>query len=117
MNIKESIQIRKSVRKYKDTYVENNILKEIQMDLEKNTSKFGTSRVRFEILTAEDETKVAKLGFLWGAGKINAPYCIIGIYENDQGMQELGFALEPEVLKLTSAGYGTCWLGTFDRKA
>lgn len=108
MNIKESIQVRKSVRKYKDTYVESNILKEIQKDLENYTSKFGTSRVRFEILTAEDETKVAKLGFLWGAGKINAAYCIIGICENDQGMQELGFALEQEVLKLTSAGYGTC---------
>lgn len=117
MNIKESIQIRKSVRRYKDTCVESNILKEIQKDLEKYTSKFGTSRVRFEILTAEDETEVAKLGFLWGVGKINAPYCIIGICDNDQGMQELGFALEPEVLKLTSAGYGTCWLGTFDRKA
>lgn len=117
MGIKESIQIRKSVRRYKDICVESNVIIEMQKDLEKYTSKFGTSRVRFEILTAKDETEVAKLGFLWGVGKINAPNCIIGIYEDDQGLQELGFALEPEVLKLTSAGYGTCWLGTFDRKA
>jgi nitroreductase len=72
--------------------------------------------VRFEVLTPEDEAEAAKLGFLFGLGKINAPYCIIGICDNDLGMQELGFALEQEVLKLTSAGYGTCWFGTFDRK-
>ncbi|MDO9490931.1 MAG: nitroreductase family protein [Acetobacterium sp.] len=117
MSLRESIQTRKSVRRYKDTCVERNIVIEVKNDLQNYTSKFGTSRVRFEVLTAEDETEVAKLGFLWGVGKINAPYCIIGICEDDQGMQELGFALEPEVLKLTSAGYGTCWLGTFDRKA
>jgi nitroreductase len=116
MNIKESIQIRKSMRRYKDTCVDSEILKEIQSDMEKYNPEFGTSRVRFKILMPEDETEVAKLGFLWGVGKINAPYCIIGICDNDQGMQELGFALEPEVLKLTLAGYGTCWLGTFDRR-
>ncbi|PKM68640.1 MAG: hypothetical protein CVU95_03295 [Firmicutes bacterium HGW-Firmicutes-2] len=116
MDIIESMLKRKSVRKYKDTLVESNILIEIQKNLEKYIPKFGNSRVRFEVLMTKDDTEDVKLGFLWGVGKINAPYCIIGICEDDLGMQELGFALEPEVLKLTYAGYGTCWLGTYDRK-
>lgn len=31
-----------------------------------------------------------------------------------EGMLEIGFALEQEVLKITEAGFGTCWLGTYD---
>lgn len=117
MGVIESIKSRKSVRRYQDIYLDSEILKGIKNDLENYIPKFGESKIRFQILKAEDEIEAAKLGFLWGIGKINAPHCIVGICQDDEGMQEIGFALEQEVLKLTSAGYGTCWLGTFDREA
>lgn len=117
MNINEVIQKRKSVRKYEKTNVNQDVLSEIEKDLDNYVPVFSSSKVRFEIIRNEEMTQNVKLGFLFGIGKIDAPCCIVGIYEDNQkGNQEIGFALEQEVLKLTQLGYGTCWLKTFDKE-
>lgn len=118
MNATMAIKARKSTRKYKDSNVNKELMAQVKQDLEEFAPIFSKAKVRFEILNSLKETKNAKLGFLWGIGKINAPCCIVGICEDmDEGMKEIGFALEQEVLKITEAGYGTCWLGTFNAKA
>lgn len=115
MNIKNAIISRKSVRKYSDEAVDKLMLNRIQQSLNNYIPLFSETKVRFQVIDSCEQTKKAKIGFLFG--KINAPCCIVGICEDDKkGMLELGFAIEQEVLKLTDEGYGTCWLGTFNRE-
>ena len=116
MNVQGAIKTRKSVRKYTSEKVDVQFLQQIQVDLDNYTPTFSDTKVRFQITNNYDDTQKTKIGFLHGLGKINAPCCIVGICGDDnQGMLELGFALEQTVLKLTDAGYATCWLGTFDK--
>ncbi len=115
MNLKETITKRKSVRKYADTPVSQDLIDSIQKDLSNYTCIFSDSKVRFEVISNLKEEKDVSLGTLWGLLKINSPCCILGIYEvSSQGMLDLGFALEQQVLKITAAGYGSCWFGNFN---
>lgn len=63
----------------------------------------------------DDEAKrIGTYGFIK-----NAPSFIIGTVPNTkEAIIDYGYIFEHLILKLTKAGYGTCWLaGTFDRKA
>lgn len=117
MNVLAAIEVRKSVRKYKNEKIDPHTLEQLQSDLDRYTPVFSHAKTRFRVINNYEETQKAKIGFLYGLGKINAPCCIAGICKNNEGMLEIGFALEQEVLKLTDMGYATCWLGTFDRQA
>lgn len=117
MNVEKVIRARKSVRKYENAEVDQELINLIKQELKQYVPVFHDTKVRFEVIDHVSMMKNSKLGFLWGLGKINAPCCIVGIYEaKEEGMLELGFALEQEVLKITENGYGTCWLGTFNRE-
>ncbi|HEX3022531.1 MAG TPA: nitroreductase family protein [Lachnospiraceae bacterium] len=117
MSIKEAMQVRKSVRKYEKVNVNDDLINRVKKDLDEYTNVIYDTKIRFVVLRDMDQAKNTKLGFLWGLGKIDAPCCIVGIYEDKaKGMAEIGFALEREVLKITEAGYGSCWLGTFNEK-
>lgn len=117
MNAIMAMKARKSIRKYKEDSVPKELLKQVKSDLQEYVTVVSEAKIRFEIIDSLEQMKSAKLGFLWGIGKINAPCCIVGICEDmHEGMTEIGFALEQEVLKITEAGYGTCWLATFNDK-
>lgn len=117
MNVEKVIRTRKSVRKYENAEINQELMNLIKQDLKQYVPVFHDTKVRFEVIDNVNRMKNSKLGFLWGLGKINAPCCIVGIYEDkEEGMLELGFALEQEVLKITENGYGTCWLGTFNKE-
>lgn len=114
--INEVINNRKSVRKYKPNSVEEGILTTLHTNLNnyKCIQEKHNGEVRFQILETNNESA---LGFLFGLGKINAPYCIAGIVTKKEQELEVGFALEKQALYLTEQGLGTCWLGTFNKKA
>lgn len=113
--INDVICNRKSVRKYNSECVTEEILNTLQSNLDdyKCIQVQNQGEVRFQVLETDKESG---LGFLFGLGKINAPYCIAGIVTRKEQELEVGFALEQQVLYLTEQGLGTCWLGTFDKK-
>lgn len=48
--------------------------------------------------------------------KINAPACIVAIGDKRGDVYtNIGFVLQQVVLRLTENGFGTCWLGTFNK--
>ncbi len=113
--INEVIEQRHSVRKYRQDKVDDAILNKLRSNLDTYVSMGESSQgqARFQII---ENAKDSGLGFLWGLGRINAPYCIASIVSTKEQELEVGFALEQQVLYLTEQGIGTCWLGTFDRK-
>ena len=114
MNNLEAMEQRKSVRSYSNEEVEQSIIRHLEDSLAKSRSSMAKGNVRFEVITGY--SKEAKTGFLYGLGKINTPAMIVGIYEEEEDLVEIGFCLEKEVLFLVKEGYGTCFLGTYDEK-
>lgn len=115
MNLLEAMEQRKSVRSYSMEEVEERILTQLKDSLTQSSNFAEKSGARFEVLTGY--SKEAKTGFLFGIGKIKAPGMIVGIYEKEEELIEIGFRLEQEVLFLVREGYGSCFLGTFDESA
>lgn len=114
MNIIEAMEQRKSVRSYKNEEVEEKVISQLKESLGKTAGSLVKGNVRYEVVTGF--CKEAKTGFLYGMAKINAPAMIVGIYEEEEDLIEIGFRLEKEVLELTMKGYGTCFLGTYDEE-
>lgn len=112
MNILEAMEQRKSVRSYSKEAVEERVITHVKDFLSQSVSTIAKGNVRFEVLTGY--SKEAKTGFLFGLGKIDAPAMIVGIYEEEEDLVEIGFCLEKEALYLVKEGYGTCFLGTYD---
>ncbi|MBP9996875.1 MAG: hypothetical protein KBT19_06315 [Lachnospiraceae bacterium] len=112
MNILEAMEQRKSVRSYRKEEVEERIITQLRDSLSQSRSSMAKDNIRFEVITGY--SKEAKTGFLYGIGKIHAPAMIVGIYEEEEDLVEIGFCLEKEVLYLVKEGYGTCFLGTYD---
>lgn len=117
MNYVKAMEERKSVRNYEDAEVEEAVVKTLEASLSRKRPGISSGSIRFSILTAREAVKEARTGFLYGIGKINAPAIIVGICEKPEDQLEIGFLLEREVLYLTEKGYGTCFLGTFQREA
>ena len=115
MNIIEAMEKRKSVRSYSKEAVEKTVIEHLRESLNKNGSSLVKGNVRYEVITGY--SKEAKTGFLFGIGRINAPAMIVGIYEEEEDLIEIGFCLEREVLYLVNEGYGACFLGTYDENA
>lgn len=114
MNIVDAIEQRKSVRSYSKEEVEESVIAYLKASLAVSSSSVLKGSVRYEVVTGY--SKEAKTGFLYGIGKINAPAMIVGIYEEEEDLVEIGYCLEKEVLYLVREGYGTCFLGTYDEK-
>lgn len=114
MNNLEAMEQRKSVRSYINEEVEQSVIRHLEDSLSESHSSMAKGNVRFEVITGY--SKEAKTGFLYGLGRINAPAMIVGIYEEEEDLVEIGFCLEKEVLFLVKEGYGTCFLATYDEK-
>lgn len=115
----ETIQERISVRSYSDRPLEENILQKIEEDMESlGSGPFGTTP-RFKILDLEplgkkEMKRFGTYGFIKGARL----YILGAVKDNPGAMEDLGYCMEKVILKATSLGLGTCWLGgTFKRAA
>lgn len=109
----ESIRKRKSVRKYSDKPISEDILNEIREDISHKDYIFRKCNYRFELIDYKNSG--AQKGFLFGIGKIEAPNCIVAIGDTSkESILNIGFYLEKEAIKLTSMGIATCWSKTYD---
>ena len=114
MGISQTIMQRKSVRKYSTKSLSVAILKEIEAYIDKvNQQNKGIFRM---MLLDGTMAKEGKMGTLFGMVRLNAPYGIVLIGQQDQAARA-GYEGEKIVLELTKKGLGTCWLGTYSKEA
>lgn len=118
-NVFEAVKRRSSVRSYAERPVEEALRQNLDNFMKTvGSGPFGTAP-RFKLLDLEpldkDELKrLGTYGFIKGARLY-----ILGAVEDRPGaLEDLGYCLESVILKATSLGLGTCWLGgTFKRAA
>ena len=117
MTIIETIKIRKSCRTYSDRTIEPGKLADLKQFLTSNTKTPFGSKVRFSLMDF-NQMESDKLKNLTTYGVIKgARQFIVGAAENNlKAMEDFGYCMEKNILKATSMGLGTCWLGgTFKR--
>lgn len=113
----DGIYKRKSIRKYSPEELPLGIIEEV-IDMSKNLEKLYKD-IDFEVHVVEDGLKIQKIssGIIGSYGKIKAPHYLVVTSEEKEGyLENIGFALESIVLRLTDLGIGTCWIGGFINK-
>lgn len=117
MNLYEAIFYRKSIRKYKPVALSRETLNNIEALISKTKRLYEEINMKIHIV--EDGTKIQEIskGIVGSYGKILAPHYLVITSEEKEGFQEnIGYTLEQVVLKLTTMGIGTCWIGGFIKK-
>lgn len=117
--ITDIIQQRYSCRKYQTEPIDKNLQEEFQNYLDTLTKgPFGTPiRLKLTAATQEDNAALRGLG-TYGFIKNATGFIIGAAEETDQMPEDYGYVVELAVLKATSLGLGTCWLGgTFTKSA
>jgi hypothetical protein len=117
MSIIETIKERISCRTYSDRPIEPDKAETLKTFLKENTiSPFG-SEIRFQLLDFTEpgmgETRMrGTYGVIKGARQFMAG----AVRNRPKAMEDYGYCMEKNILKATSLGLGTCWLGgTFNR--
>lgn len=106
----DSIDRRKSVRNYKNTFLEARKISEILRILEEEQKGPSGNIIKFEFIAEnldEDIRKIVTYGFL--SGRYGA---IVGwVDEEKYSYIDYGYLMEKIALRLVDIGIGTCWLG------
>jgi len=118
-NAFEAIKERISVRSYSSRPVEETLRRDLEDYIETlGSGPFGITP-RFKILALEplDKKEMRGLG-TYGFIKGARLYLLGAVKDAPGAMEDLGYCMEKIILKATSLGLGTCWLGgTFKRAA
>lgn len=117
MNLFETIYRRKSIRKYAGKSLPAEKLQEIKAIADGASKLYANIDMRVHIV--EDGEKIQEImsGIIGSYGKVRAPhYLVITSEEKDGYLENVGFAVEEIVLKLTALGIGTCWIGGHVKK-
>ena len=107
MEIYDAIFFRKSTRKYSNKRVKDNLLNEV---------KSACSQITYLNKYLNIKAHVVDRGYLVQFllkkhCKVKAPhYIIVTSNHGNDYLQNIGFAMEEVVLKLTTLGLATCWL-------
>ncbi len=113
----EAIKERISIRNYSNRPLSKTLQADIENYLENiGHGPFGT-KPRFQLLDLEplDKKELRSLG-TYGFIKGARLYILSSIADKPGSLEDLGYCLEKIILKATSLGLGTCWLGgTFKR--
>lgn len=107
MNLYEAIYNRKSVRKYTDDRIPEELLNKIQSFAKKAAALNDQIRVETQIIDCTQ--KKPELKGLW---KVEAPYYLLFYSEPLKGCERnAGFILEQVILYMVTKGIGSCYLG------
>ncbi len=119
-NLYEQITKRKSVRKYTDKVLSNEVKELIHQAIDELTLYNGEQcTLRFNIMNYDEFVTDKKLNFITKKMIIKSPY-YISIYRNNtkDAYIHAGYCGEELVLRLKELGLDTCWVGAanvFDR--
>ena len=117
MTMIEAIRTRKSCRTYDERVIEPEKSDELKQFLASQIKTPFGSTVRFHLIDC-GEMEIGELKNLTTYGVIRgARQFIVGaVVKQTRAMEDYGYCLERMILKATSLGLGTCWLGgTFKR--
>ncbi|KNF07784.1 nitroreductase [Gottschalkia purinilytica] len=112
MNLFDAIYLRKSIRKYNPQKLSKDLL--IEIENLANSSNVLYEEIDMKVHLVEDGEKIQKIikGIIGSYGKIIAPhYLVVTSEEKDGHLENVGFAIEEVILKLTTMGIATCWIG------
>lgn len=107
----EAIFKRKSVRKYQEEPITVAELEEVYELISRHPKLYN---IDMELHLVEDGSQFLDLlkGVIGSYGKIIAPHYLIATSEIKEGyLENVGYALEYIVLKMTEMGLGTCYIG------
>ncbi len=113
------IKKRTSVRNYDRQEIGTSVLEEINNYCTALNRGPFNNEVRMKLLDLGqlDRQELKNLG-TYGIIKGARYYILAAIRETDTALEDLGYCLENVIIKATSLGLGTCWLGgTFKRTA
>ena len=107
MELYDAIFYRKSTRKYSNKKVKESLLEEVKNACSQITYLNKDLNIKAHVV---DRGHLVQ--FLMGKNcKVKAPHYIIITSNNGEDyLQNIGFAMEEVVLKLTTLGLATCWL-------
>jgi nitroreductase len=125
MKVMDAIRTRRSVRKYLNKPIPNEVMREMEDALRLAPSACNFQPWRFILVTDADlRQKVARAanGQMWMA---DAPVTIVGIGFPDMAYKKMGgsrtaididlaIAIDHLTLAAVAQGLGTCWIGAFD---
>lgn len=106
------IRRRKSIRSYLDTPIEENKKEILNKFIADNVvGPFGT-KSRFVFITSTEQGKESLKGLITYGMIKNPAGFIIGAVENSaHNLEDYGYLMEKNILKVTDMNLGTCWLG------
>ncbi len=108
----EAIQVRHSVRKYRDKAIEADVAKQISDKVAEVNAESG---LHFQFLN--DEGGAYSNLFLKFSGLDSAPASIACVGPDSADLEEkVGYYGEKLVLFLQTLGLNTCWVGSFNKK-
>jgi nitroreductase len=125
MDVFEAIMKRKSIRKYKNTEVEDEKLKKILKSAQIAPSAANRQEWKF-IVVKSKETRDSLVDAAYGQKFVGeAPVTIVACSTESERVMpcgqhaytvDLSIAMSFMILEATELDLGTCWLGAFDEK-
>lgn len=112
MSLYEAIFHRRSIRQYPESHLSEEKLSEIGELITERPRLYPN--ISSDVVLVENGGKLQKKisGIISDYGKVRAPhYLIASSNEEDGHLADIGYSLEYVVLRLTSMGIGTCWIG------
>ncbi len=112
MELFDAICKRKSIRKYSSERLPEARLSEIENIIKATDRLYNNIDLNIQLVKDSERMQRTMKGIIGNFGKILAPhYLIITSEAKDGYLENAGFAVEGIVLKLTSMGIATCWMG------
>lgn len=120
MDIREAIYKRRSVRKFQEKQVDDNIIKSLLEDAMAAPSACNKQPWEFYVIRNKEKQDLIKSKIMFS--NFNSPIMIVVCgnnelsltkYNNDFWIQDCSAAIENILLSAVSFGLGTCWCGLY----
>lgn len=120
MNIREAIYNRRSVRKFKDQIISDEIIEELLKDAMAAPSACNKKPWEFYVIKDKDIQEKLKKAIMYGNYNSNIMIVVAGNTNvsltkesNDFWIQDCSAAIENILLSAVHFGLGTCWCGLY----
>ncbi len=108
----DAIYKRKSIRKYKNESVSDEILSSIEEKIKNIKPLFNDCHLQMHIVRDGEKLDTQMKGLLKKITKVKAPhYLVVTSHESDHYLINAGYMVEKLVLEMTALNIGTCWQG------
>ncbi len=112
MDLYELIFQRRSVRKYADKRLPDELLEKIAGIIDIIEALDGDIKFSREIIKDGQRIQELMSGIIGNYAKVKAPhYLVLSSEIKDGYLENLGYIFEQVILEMTELGLGTCWIG------